>query len=124
MEISPTAKPPVCKIIDFGKFKYEQSKKQHIVKQHQKAKVLKEVKLRPHTEDHDLQFKINHLKRFLEAGNKAKVTLTFRGREMNHIELGRILLDKIIKGIEDIGKVEQQPRLEGRNMVMVIIPNK
>ncbi len=108
--------------MDFGKYKYEQSKKLHQAKQHQKAKALKEVKLRPYTEDHDLQFKINHIRRFLEDGNKAKVTVAFRGREMNHLEIGRNVLDKIVKGIEDIGKVELPPKLEGRNMVTVIVP--
>ncbi len=122
VEISPTAKPPVCKIMDFGKFKYEQSKKTHVMKQHQKAKALKEVKLRPYTDDHDLQFKINNLRRFLEEGNKAKVTVAFKGREMSRTELGRNVLDKITKGLEDIGKVELPPKMEGRNLVMVIIP--
>jgi translation initiation factor IF-3 len=108
--------------MDFGKYKYEQSKKTHTMKLHQKTKLLKEVKLRPYTEEHDLQFKVSHIRRFLEDGNKSKVTVAFKGREMNHLELGRNLLDKVVKAIEDIGKVELPPKLEGRNMVMVIIP--
>lgn len=108
--------------MDFGKHKYELSKKMHTMKQHQKAKALKEVKLRPYTEEHDLQFKIGHIRRFLEGGNKSKVTIAFKGREMSHLEIGRNLLDKVVKAIEDIGKVELSPKMEGRNMVMVIIP--
>ncbi len=122
MEISPTAKPPVCKIMDIGKYKYEQSKKLHQMKQHQKVIVLKEVKLRPYTEEHDLEYKINHIRQFLADGNKAKVTLTFKGRELSHIGLAKNLLDKIVKNVEDIGKVEQQPKLEGRNMIMIVVP--
>ncbi len=122
VEIAPTAQPPVCRIMDFGKFKYEQSKKQHSVKVHQRGGHLKEVKLRPHTDEHDLDYKVRHIKRFLEEGNKAKVTLMFRGREMAYIDKGRQLMAKVIENIGDSGAVEQHPRLEGNNMIMILAP--
>lgn len=121
-EVAPTAQPPVCRILDYGKYKYEQSKKQHSGKSHQKSTQLKEIKLRPHTDKHDLEFKIKHLKRFLDEGNKTKITLTFRGREMEHMEIGRSLLDTVAEEIKEVGNIEQTPRVEGRNMIMVISP--
>lgn len=123
VEISPTAVPPVCKIIDYGKFKYQQKKKSHEQKKHQVVQQLKEVKFRPGTDDHDRAFKLRHILRFLEDGDKVKVTVTFRGREMAHQEFGRILLENIAKETEKTGKVERIPKLEGRTMTMIISPN-
>ncbi len=122
VEVAPTAVPPVCRIMNYGKFKYEQSKKQHIMKQHQKVSHVKEVKVRPHIDTHDLEFKMRHARRFLEDGNKAKVTMMFRGRELSHIERGKNVLEEFVKGVEDIGVVEQPPTMEGRNMIMIIAP--
>lgn len=121
-EVAPTGQPPVCRILDYGKYKYEQSKKQHSGKSHQKSTQLKEIKLRPHTDKHDLDFKIKHIKRFLDEGNKTKITLTFRGREMEHIEIGKSLLATLAEEIKESGNIEQAPRLEGRNIIMVISP--
>lgn len=122
VEVAPTAVPPVCRIMDYGKFKYEQSKKQHIMKQHQKVSHVKEVKIRPYTDTHDLEFKMRHVRRFLQDGNKAKVTMMFRGRELSHVDLGKSVLEGFAKGVEDIGVVEHPPRMEGHNMIMVIAP--
>ncbi len=120
VEIAPTAKPPVCRIMDFGKYKYEQSKKAHDSKKHQTMISVKEVKLRPKTDEHDVQFKTNNIKRFIEDGHKAKVSIMFRGREMAHRDRGRVLLDRILKDLEAVAAVEQPPRMEGNNMVMIL----
>ncbi|MEO8530536.1 MAG: translation initiation factor IF-3 [Deltaproteobacteria bacterium] len=122
VEISPNAEPPVCKIMDFGKFKYEQQKKEAEARKNQKIIEIKEIKFRPGTDTHDYEVKMRSVKRFLEEGDKVKVTLRFRGREMAHMELGRALLDKIAAEIEDDAKIESMPRLEGRQMVMMIGP--
>jgi translation initiation factor IF-3 len=122
VEVSPKAMPPVCRIMDFGKYKYEQKKKAAESRKHQSHVVVKEVKFRPKTEDHDYQFKVRHITRFLQEGNKAKVTVAFRGREITHAELGRAILDKIVKDVEQVGVVEQFPRLEGRHMIMILTP--
>lgn len=124
VEISPTAQPPVCRIMDFGKFLFEQNKKAHAAKRKQKQIQVKEVKFRPGTDEGDYQVKLRNLIRFLTAGDKAKVTLRFRGREMAHQELGVQLLRRVQKDLEEIGTVEQWPKLEGRQMVMVIAPKK
>jgi translation initiation factor IF-3 len=124
VEVAPTADPPVCRIMDYGKFKYQQSKKAHDARKKQNIMHIKEVKVSPKTEDHDVQNKIKHIRRFLENGDKAKVTMIFRGREITYTDIGRKILDKIAVGIEDIGTVEQKPTLEGRNMVMIIAPQK
>ncbi|MTD32654.1 translation initiation factor IF-3 [Paludibacterium denitrificans] len=124
VEISPTAQPPVCKLMDFGKFKYEQSKKRHEAKQKQKQIQIKEVKFRPGTDDGDYQVKLRNLIRFLSDGDKAKVTLRFRGREMAHQDIGLSLLKRVEADLAEIGTVEQFPRLEGRQMVMMIAPKK
>jgi translation initiation factor IF-3 len=124
VEVAPTADPPVCRIMDYGKFKYQQSKKAHDARKKQNIMHIKEVKVSPKTEDHDVQNKVKHIRRFLEGGDKAKVTMIFRGREITYIEIGRKILDKIALGIEDIGVIEQKPTLEGRNMVMIIAPQK
>jgi len=124
VEISPTARPPVCKIMDYGKYKYEQAKKRHEAKKHQIVVRTKEIKMRPATDEHDLQTKLKHIKRFLEEGDKVKITLRFRGREMAHMDLGRERLKRIIAEIADTGEVEQMPKLEGRLMSMIVGPAK
>jgi translation initiation factor IF-3 len=124
VEISPTAVPPVCRIMDFGKFLFETNKKAHSAKRKQKQIQVKEVKFRPGTEEGDYQIKLRNLLRFIDAGDKAKVTLRFRGREMAHQEIGVRLLQRVRQDLETVGIVEQFPRLEGRQMVMVIAPKK
>jgi len=124
VEVSPTAEPPVCRIMDYGKFLFEQNKKTHAAKKKQKQIQIKEVKFRPGTEEADYQVKLRNLVRFLTDGDKAKVTLRFRGREMAHTELGRRLLDRLVNDLAEIGTVEQHPSMEGRQMVMVITPKK
>ena len=122
VEVSPTAVPPVCRIMDFGKFKYQQSKKLQEAKKKQVQVQLKEVKLRPKTDEHDLLFKIKHVRRFLEEGNKAKITVVFRGREITHMELGQVALDKFVEGLQDIALIEVRPKMEGRNMFIIVAP--
>lgn len=122
VEVAPQAKPPVCRIMDYGKYRYEQSKKAREAKKKQAVIQLKEIKLRPKTDEHDFQFKARHVERFLKSGNKAKITMMFRGREMVHTELGRRLLDRLADVLKEVGQVEQPPRLEGRNMTMVLGP--
>lgn len=124
VEVSPTAVPPVCRIMDYGKFKYQQSKKQQEAKKKQVQVQLKEVKLRPKTDEHDLQFKIKHVRRFLEEGNKAKITLVFRGREITHMNLGQKALDRFAEELQDIAVIEVRPKMEGRNMFMIVAPKK
>jgi translation initiation factor IF-3 len=123
VEVSPNAKPPVCKMMDFGRFMYEQSKKVHAMKQNQRSGQVKEVKFRPHINEHDLSTKINYVQRFLEEGNRAKINLMFRGREMIHTEVGAGIMQKIITSIDPRGIVEVPPRMEGSSMTMVIAPN-
>jgi translation initiation factor IF-3 len=124
VEISPTAVPPVCRIMNYGKFQYEESKRRHAAKKKQKQIQIKEVKFRPGTDIGDYQIKLRNLIRFLEEGNKAKITLRFRGREMAHQELGIEMLKRLEGDLKDIGVVEQHPKLEGRQMVMVVSPSK
>jgi len=124
VEISPKAQPPVCKIMDFGKFKYEQQKKAAEAKKKQKIIEIKEVKFRPNIDDHDYDVKMRSVSKFLGEGDKVKVTLRFRGREMAHQELGRDLLNKVAGDIETLGKIESMPRMEGRQMTMIIAPAK
>jgi translation initiation factor IF-3 len=124
VEISPNARPPVCKIMDYGKYKYEQSKKKHEAKKKQTIVHLKEIQMRPATGEHDLQVKIGHLKRFLEHGDKAKITVRFRGRELARMSLGRELLEKVIAELVDYGEVDQHPKREGRSMSLVLKPKK
>ncbi|MBI5378653.1 MAG: translation initiation factor IF-3 [Nitrospirae bacterium] len=121
VEVAPTATPPVCRIIDFGKYKYEQSKRQHQSRLHQKVTLVKEVKLRPRTGKHDLDFKARHIRNFLEEGHKVKVTVMFRGREMAYPNKGKILLDHLAEEFQGAAKVEQPPRLEGNNMSMILV---
>lgn len=124
VEIVPNAEPPVCRVMDYGKFRFEENKKRHAAKKKQKQIQVKEVKFRPGTEEGDYQVKLRNLIRFLSAGDKAKVTLRFRGREMAHQELGKKLLDRIEADLSEYGAVEQYPKLEGRQMVMVVAPKK
>jgi translation initiation factor IF-3 len=122
VEISPNANPPVCKIMDFGKFKYEQQKRESEARKKQKTIEVKEVKFRPNTDTHDYEVKMRNVFKFLEAGDKVKVTLRFRGREMAHQNLGRELLERVAEDTKDAGKVENMPKMEGRQMVMMIGP--
>ncbi|MBP2626086.1 MAG: Translation initiation factor [Firmicutes bacterium] len=122
VEVAPTAKPPVCRIMDFGKFKYEQQKREKEVKKKQKVVTVKEVKLRPNIEDHDFEVKFKNAQRFLEDGDKVKVTIMFRGRELSHPELGRKVLDKMALQIKDIANIERGAKLEGKNMIMILAP--
>lgn len=124
VEIAPMAEPPVCKVMDFGKFRYQEQKKAHEARSKQKQVQVKEVKLRPGTDENDYQIKLRNLKRFLGEGDKAKVTLRFRGREMAHQEIGMRQLERVRTDLEEIAMVEQMPRMEGRQMVMVIAPRK
>ena len=124
VEVSPTAKPPVCRIMDYGKYVFEERKKKQLAKKKQKQIQVKEIKFRPGTEEGDYQIKLRNLIRFLGEGNKAKVTLRFRGREMAHQELGRKLLKRVEQDLAELGTVEQFPKMEGRQMVMVIAPKK
>lgn len=124
VEIAPMANPPVCKVMDYGKFKYQEQKKAHEARLKQKQVQVKEVKLRPGTDENDYQIKLRNLKRFLSEGDKAKVTLRFRGREMAHQEIGMRQLERIRVDLDEIGVVEQMPKMEGRQMVMVIAPKK
>ena len=122
VEVSPTARPPVCRVMDFGKYKYEQNKKQQKARKKQHVTHLKEVKLRPKIEEHDYRFKVNNGRRFLELHDKVKFTVTFRGREMAHTEAGYRLLEKVVKDLEEVGQVENPARLEGRNLVLLMVP--
>ena len=124
VEVAPTAKPPVCRIMDFGKFKYREAKKAHEAKLKQKQIQVKEVKFRPGTDDGDYNIKVRNLKRFLEEGDKTKITLRFRGREMAHQELGMALLKRVEADLTELGQVEQFPKMEGRQMVMMVGPRK
>jgi len=122
VEVAPLARPPVVKIMDYGKFKFEQAKAARAAKKKQHVIHLKEVKYRPGIDDHDFDFKTRHAREFLADGNKVKVTMMFRGRQMAHVELGRDVLDRVAAELKDVGKIEQDPKLEGRNMTMVLAP--
>jgi len=122
VEVAPNSDPPVCRIMDFGKFKYEQSKKEHKIRQHQKSTQVKEIKLRPRTDKHDLETKIRQIRSFIAEGNKTKVTVMFRGREMANQELGRAAMGKIIEEVNEFGVIENPPRMEGRNLYMIVAP--
>jgi translation initiation factor IF-3 len=124
VEVAPMARPPVCRIMDYGKFKYEEQRKAREARKKQHQVQLKEVKMRPGIEDHDFEFKIRHARRFLEEGNKVKLTMMFRGRQMAHPEIGREVLDRVVQEVADIAKVEASPNMEGRSMTMVLAPTK
>ncbi|NLT96461.1 MAG: translation initiation factor IF-3 [Clostridia bacterium] len=122
VEVAPNANPPVCRIMDFGKFKYEQSKKEREARKHQRIINVKEVKLRPNIEEHDFNTKMKNAIRFLENGDKVKVTIMFRGREITHPELGKELCDRMANGVKYLAKVEKEAKVEGKNMVMILSP--
>jgi translation initiation factor IF-3 len=124
VEVSPTAQPPVCRIMDFGKYLYEQEKKERAAKKHQKIITVKEVKFRINVDEHDYEFKKNHVIRFLEDGDKVKATIFFRGREMTHTNLGRQILDRLIKDVGDKCVVEFRPRMEGNTLHAILAPKK
>lgn len=122
VEVAAKSEPPVCRIMDYGKFKYQMSKKAHDAKKKQAVVHVKEVKMRPKTEEHDFQFKVRNVERFLKEGNKIKITIVFRGRELAHPDLGRNMISRIAEGVKEWGKIEQEPRFEGRNFVMILAP--
>jgi translation initiation factor IF-3 len=124
VEVSPTAEPPVCKIMDYGKYRYKQSKKLHDAKKSQTVIHVKEIRLRPKTDEHDIQVKIKHIKKFLEKHDKVKISMVFRGREIAFTEIGRKLMDNIKNQLVDNSVIDQEPRLEGRSMVMIVSPKK
>jgi translation initiation factor IF-3 len=124
VEVSPTAAPPVCRIMDYGKFRYQQSKKIQVSKKSQTVIQVKEIRLRPKTEEHDLAVKIKHVKKFLEQHNKVKISMMFRGREIAYTEIGRKIMEDIKSTLADECVIDQQPKLEGRSMVMIVSPKK
>ncbi|MDQ1277509.1 MAG: translation initiation factor [Thermodesulfobacteriota bacterium] len=124
VEISPTATPPVCRIMDYGKFRYQQSKKIQDARKSQTTIQIKEIRLRPKTEEHDLEVKVRHIKKFLQQNDKVKITMMFRGREISYADLGKKVMEKLRDALLDVGVIEMQPRLEGRSMIMVIVPKK
>jgi translation initiation factor IF-3 len=122
VEVAANATPPVCRVMNYGKYKYQQSKRTHDARKHQTVIQVKELKLRPRTEEHDFEFKLRHAKRFLEEGNKVKLSVLFRGREMAYPEFGTKIINRFIEEVKDLVVVEQHPRLEGRNMVAILAP--
>jgi len=124
VEIAPTASPPVCRVMDYGKFRYQQSKKIQDARKSQTTIQIKEIRLRPKTEEHDLEVKIRHIKKFLQQNDKVKITMMFRGREITYADLGKKVMEKLRDALMDVGVIEMQPRLEGRSMIMVIVPKK
>lgn len=123
VEVSPMSKPPVCKVMDYGKFKYDEKKRANEAKKKQVIVRIKEVKMRPKTEDHDYDFKVNNIRRFLEDGDKARVTIMFRGREITHKEIGQNLLSDVVTDLKEAAVIEQAPRMEGRQMFMILAPS-
>lgn len=124
VEIAPNAEPPVCRIMDYGKYRYQQSKKLQDARKSQTTIQIKEIRLRPKTEEHELEVKIRHIKKFLQQNDKVKITMMFRGREIAYSDLGRKIMETIRDALGDVGAVEMQPKLEGRNMIMVVVPRK
>jgi translation initiation factor IF-3 len=124
VEVAPGATPPVCRIMNYGKFQYQKSKRAHEAKKHQKQVVLKEVKFRPRTDDHDFEFKKNNIVRFLNDGNKAKATVVFRGREMTHQDIGRNLMERLVTDLREIAEIERAPKMEGYALVTIFAPKK
>ncbi len=126
VEVAPNAKPPVCKIMDYGKYLYEEKKKSQEAKKRQTQIQVKEIKFRPHTDDHDLMTKVKHIRRFIEEGDRCKVTVFFRGREMAHKDRGQVILDRVVEMLTDVAKVEQTSRVEGRTMFLLMagLPKK
>ena len=124
VEVAPNSTPPVCRIMDYGKFRYQQSKKQQVAKKSQSIIQVKEIRIRPKTDDHDLQVKIKHIKKFLTQNDKVKITMMFRGREMAYTDLGKKIMEEVQRALADVCIIDQHPRLEGRNMVMMVSPKK
>lgn len=124
VEVAPQASPPVCKVIDFGKFMYEKKKKEKEAKKKQHTVQVKELRFRPQTDDHDLEFKTRHAREFLEDGDKVKATVQFRGRDMLYTEQGELLLKNLAESLDDVSKIESKPSMEGRRMIMVLTPDK
>lgn len=124
IEISPNANPPVCKFLDYGKFRYEQMKKEKLQRKHQQQTQVKEIRLHPNTDDHDFEYKARHVRKFLEDGNKVKATVIFKGREITYQDHGKDILQRLLEKVEDITKVEQEPKMEGRSMIMMLAPDK
>lgn len=122
VEIDPNSKPPVCKIMDYGKYKYQLQKRQHASKKHQVVVQVKEIKMRPNIDAHDVEVKVKHVRRFIEDKDKAKITIQFRGREMQHIDRAKEVLHRVIRDTEDIAAVEVQPKTEGRTLSMILMP--
>ena len=122
VEVAPNSQPPVCRVMNYGKYKYQQNKRIQEARKHQTVIHVKEVKVRPRTEEHDFQTKLRHVKRFLDEGNKVKISILFRGREIAHPEFGKEMLNRFVEGVKDLTVIEQAPRLEGRNMVMILAP--
>jgi translation initiation factor IF-3 len=122
VEVAPNSQPPVCRIMDYGKYKYELSKKEHQSRRHQKSTQVKEIKLRPRTDKHDLEIKIRQIKGFLSEGNKTKVTVNFRGREMANQEMGRSVMQAVLAELAEAGTVEYSPRMEGRSLIAIVAP--
>jgi len=124
VEVAPDANPPVCRIMNYGKFQYQRSKRAHEARKHQKQVILKEVKFRPRTDDHDYEFKKNHIIRFLGEGNKAKASVVFRGREMTHQDIGQRLLEKLVGELREVADIERPPKMEGFALVTILTPKK
>lgn len=124
VEVAPTAVPPVCRLLDYGRFKYEQEKKEREARKHQKAVLMKEIRLRPKTDEHDIDFKAKQIERFVEEGDKVKVTLRFRGREIAHPNVGRQLLEEMAERVKDVAMVERMPLMEGNTMTMILAKAK
>lgn len=124
VNVAPQAKPPVCRIMDYGKFRYEQSKREKEARKNQKIVQIKEVRLSPTIEENDVKTKLSHVKKFLKGGNKVKLSIRFRGREITHQDIGRRILDRLAVEVEDISEIERQPKLEGRQMIMILTPKQ
>lgn len=122
VEVAPNAEPPVCRVMDYGKYKYEQQKKQQEARKKQTVVQIKEIKVRPKTDDHDFETKVKHIRRFLDEGDRCKVTVFFRGREIVHKDRGEMILTRVVQAVEDIAKVEQEPRSEGRTLFLLLAP--
>jgi len=118
VEVSGQSSPPVCRIMDYSRYKYEQEKKEKEARKHQKTAHLKEIKMKPNIEEHDYQTKLHHIKRFLERGDKAKLTMTFRGREMSHMDIGKKIMTRVVADLNEVGEVEKGPMMEGRNIMI------
>ena len=124
VEVAPNGKPPVCRIMDYGKYRYQMKRKAHEARKHQKSITVKEVKFRPNTDEHDYEFKKNHIIRFLNQGDKVKANVWFRGREIVHKEIGRALIQRLVEELEEVGTVENRPKMEGNNLVVIFAPKK